>query len=297
MSNLISLIASDLFDSCMNILFKKRKLRHYLNNRLTLQEYRDIVSTLARPTEDQIDDFIEFVCSAHSWYKPILLLKTKMPYYMKFIFYINPHAGMKLEYNWRVGYTARERLDTDEDKIHYTWMTTSEYRRRFGYLAYNNTIGTNYDKPLSDTDGSYPKVPFIEGKYGAIPDEIMEVCSSLASGIIHPHSANRSFENYWIDLYSETFPNSAKIQKLIEEIREYSRWREQEGQRVSGMSEEEKDKWYDEKFDSLSEVELHRYVERLNPKLEELLEPERFSQIDGMKKAIYCMLNLLYPNQ
>jgi len=44
-------------------------------NTLTLEEYRALVSDLPRPTSQQIYNFVEFVASAHSWYK-------RLPYFL-----------------------------------------------------------------------------------------------------------------------------------------------------------------------------------------------------------------------
>ena len=40
-------------------------------SKLTLREYRELISDLPRPTEEQMLNFAQFVSGAHSWYKQL----------------------------------------------------------------------------------------------------------------------------------------------------------------------------------------------------------------------------------
>jgi hypothetical protein len=71
---------------------------------------------LAWPTEAQTLEFIEHLCWAHSWYKHLPPTGEA-----EFVVFLAPDAG--------AGYENHERL-------HYTWKTTAEYRKRFGHLDY-----------------------------------------------------------------------------------------------------------------------------------------------------------------
>jgi hypothetical protein len=56
---------------------------------LTLEEYRSLISEFPRLTSQQINSFVEFVASVHSWYK-------KLPYFLPgvgFHFYLDAEAG------------------------------------------------------------------------------------------------------------------------------------------------------------------------------------------------------------
>jgi hypothetical protein len=72
--------------------------------------------TLAWPTATQVLEFIEHVCWAHSWYKHLPPSGEA-----EFVAFLAADAG--------AGYENRERL-------HYSWKTTAEYRKRFGHLDY-----------------------------------------------------------------------------------------------------------------------------------------------------------------
>lgn len=71
---------------------------------------------LSWPTETQTLEFIEHVCWAHSWYKHLPPSGDA-----EFVVFLAADAG--------AGYENHERL-------HYTWKTTAEYRKRFGHLDY-----------------------------------------------------------------------------------------------------------------------------------------------------------------
>lgn len=81
-------------------------------SRLALAAMRD----LPWPSETQVLEFVEHVCWAHSWYKHLPPTGDA-----EFVVFLAPDAG--------AGYENRERL-------HYSWKTTDEYRRRFGHLDY-----------------------------------------------------------------------------------------------------------------------------------------------------------------
>lgn len=72
---------------------------------------------LPQPTREQCEDFTQYVCWAHSWYKHISLLQGA-----EFVFFLSQEAG--------AGYSQ------DKPRLHYGWKTTEEYRHRFGYLDY-----------------------------------------------------------------------------------------------------------------------------------------------------------------
>ena len=54
-------------------------------------KYRELVSSLPKPTPEQIRRFIDFVASEHSWYK--LIFKRTI----QFVFYLDPNAGRKIK--------------------------------------------------------------------------------------------------------------------------------------------------------------------------------------------------------
>jgi hypothetical protein len=102
-----------------------------------LNETPDLRS-LPRPTDEQYAAFAKHIGEAHSWYKHLPLLTGG-----QFVVFIAPDSGIgrlvaRLE---GTGY----RLETPPEgpvftevnpRLHYSWKTSEEYRRRFGYLDY-----------------------------------------------------------------------------------------------------------------------------------------------------------------
>ena len=69
------------------------------------------------PTDVQYNNFAEYICEAHSWYKHIPLFEGG-----EFVFFLSKYAGGN--------------YSKDSPRLHYAWTTSEEYRRRFGYLDY-----------------------------------------------------------------------------------------------------------------------------------------------------------------
>jgi hypothetical protein len=75
------------------------------------------MALLPAPTAEVCRAFVEHVCWAHSWYKHLSLVRPS-----RFVVFLAPDAGGDHD-------EARPRL-------HHSWRTTAEYRRRFGYLDF-----------------------------------------------------------------------------------------------------------------------------------------------------------------
>jgi hypothetical protein len=97
-----------------------------------------------RPTPEQYRAFCDHLCQAHSWYKHLPLLTGE-----RFVVFVAADAGIGRlvlvpvpDGPNRVAdftlVTAPEGPEfTDKyPRLHHTWQTTREYRRRFGYLDY-----------------------------------------------------------------------------------------------------------------------------------------------------------------
>lgn len=106
-----------------------------------------------RPTAAQYRAFGEHLCKAHSWYKHLPLLSGRT-----FVVFIAPDAGMQRsalvpydgpDADFSIVTLAESCEYTDEDpRLHYSWKTTREYRRRFGHLDYlyrRTDIGSHKD--------------------------------------------------------------------------------------------------------------------------------------------------------
>jgi hypothetical protein len=90
------------------------------------------------PTEDQYRAFAEHVGKAHSWYKHLPLLTGG-----QFVVFVAPDAGIGCRVARIVGGAVQLMTPPEgpvfteaNPRLHYSWRTTEEYRRRFGFLDY-----------------------------------------------------------------------------------------------------------------------------------------------------------------
>jgi hypothetical protein len=184
------------------------------------QRYIQQVRGLPTPTLDQIADFVGFVSEAKSWYKHLPACPPGSPIY----FYLDPHAGQDRLRRWGHRVIYRDRTATT-DSIHYTWMTTADYRSRFGYLAFCSphvtTIWT--DEQLADgvaTLDSNVSEPLVEGDSGRlvqVPETVLEAGRVMVTRTVHPRTDasciwkrwNREVAEIALCAESETEPLSA----------------------------------------------------------------------------------------
>src|SRR4051812_371805 len=87
------------------------------------QRYVDSVADLPRPTLQQIGEFVEYVSTAHSWYKHLPLIPPGSP----FTFYLDPNAGCEwIENGSRSHFRERLANAPERERFHYTWQPTSD---------------------------------------------------------------------------------------------------------------------------------------------------------------------------
>ena len=97
-----------------------------------------------RPTPEQYRAFCDHLCEAHSWYKHLPLLEGE-----RFVVFVAADAGIGCLVAAPGGVGADNvpvftlvtppegpEFTDKNPRIHHTWQTTKEYRRRFGYLDY-----------------------------------------------------------------------------------------------------------------------------------------------------------------
>ncbi len=70
-----------------------------------------------------------FVSTAKNWYKQLPAQPPGAPMYS----YIDPNAGRDRLRSW--GHQVYRDRTENTERSYYSWPTTREYRRRFGYLA------------------------------------------------------------------------------------------------------------------------------------------------------------------
>lgn len=253
-----------------------------------LSQYRTIISALPRPSDHQIENFIEFVCSAHSWYKHLPLDPPGMP----FRFFIDPYAGYDriLRDDGRV---MHEERTENSKRFHYTWMTTDEYRKRFGYLAYDSGASTKFflhsvgnirecvDRPLFATsDREYQ-----------IPPEVATAGSISLTALIHPYTATVSFWKTILNMEGNYTNNKLEaIKTLCKQIIQQNERRETEmEEKLIGLSEPKRELFKRETYEIISKSEYEP-----NDDLLQLLSEKKQPLLQEMENAIRRMLQVVY---
>ena len=96
---------------------------------LAMEAYRKTAAALPIPSEKQIGGFVDFVSSAHSWYKHLPLVPPGVPFH----FFMNPHAAcdMNLLPSGEIKYRKRRK-----NGFHYSEWPTEEYLNACGHLDY-----------------------------------------------------------------------------------------------------------------------------------------------------------------
>jgi hypothetical protein len=91
-----------------------------------------------RPTPEQMAAFVEHVAQAHSWYKHLGVLPGR-----PFVVFVAPDSGtgnrvVRAEGDsfQIVPHPAGPEYTEAHPRIHHSWRTTAEYRRRFGFLDF-----------------------------------------------------------------------------------------------------------------------------------------------------------------
>lgn len=155
--------------------------------------YVDSVATLPRPTAPQIAEFVEYVATAHSWYKHLPLLPPGLP----FAFYLDPNAGREwIENGSRRRFRDRVPNAPAGERFHYTWQPTSDYIARFGYLTYFANAGTSFRVPMKEgvlDTASAPRIQVenrrwmvVNRSWITVPEDVRRQGTVYLTAVIHP---------------------------------------------------------------------------------------------------------------
>jgi len=117
------------------------------------------------PTEQNIDEFINYVSHAHSWYKHLPITDPGQP----FFFYVHPTFHMKFDAT-----TQEWKPFVKEDCWHYSDIPTDKYRKKFGMLTYTNK---------SDTSNTF--VPDLNLNLLYIPQKIVKMGTVNLSAFLY----------------------------------------------------------------------------------------------------------------
>lgn len=124
-----------------------------------------------RPTPEQYQNFGEYLCDAHSWYKHLPLMGGR-----RFVVFVAADAGIgRLVARLHgtpenaTGYSLVTPPEGSEftdahPRLHYGWKTTKEYRARFGLLDYSC---------WQAEDGTFERDA---GPPATLPPELVERC-------------------------------------------------------------------------------------------------------------------------
>jgi len=232
-----------------------------------LPEYRAIVKALPRPSDAQIDDFVKFVCEAHSWYKHLPLLPPGTP----FRFFIDPHSGCDQTVR-NDGSAAYSERTESTPRFHYTWMTTAKYRLRFGHLAYEAAAGNRFVLPTAGGVLEYAERPIIVDGATAyrIPADVAAAGSVPVTAVVHPLTARTwVWDKFLPSRPHESWPIETGGDETLEAIKAVCRRALEQNPRVK---------------------------DEIDADLVRLLEPEKRRLQREMEKAIKRVVELVYDD-
>ena len=194
--------------------------------------------SLPHPTDEQYREFAAHVGEAHSWYKHLPLLTGG-----QFVVFLSPDSGIGRLVARFEGASYRLEMPPEgpgftetNPRLHYSWKTSEEYRRRFGYLDYawrtheGDTFGRDVGGPMelpSEIWGrcTFTLYPYVAG--GSGHDAVMwaheEAVERLRAGEAHPR---REIVLEWARLVEE---QDAAWQGLTDAEREIALAMECEG--------------------------------------------------------------------
>lgn len=158
---------------------------------MSLDAYRSWIGDIAPPTDSQIQAFADYVASAHSWYKHLPLRPPGSDFHL----YIDPHAGMDHLVHASGEVSMRTRTQ-DTEPFHYSWITTADYRERFGYLAFACAMGSSVsmdeqlldETVLVDNNSLNPVLQIARDSAMTPPREVLEAGTCSLTALVHPRA-------------------------------------------------------------------------------------------------------------
>lgn len=276
-------IAGD--DSNPDLPGKSTPLRHSPNDDLEkllapsrvlpIREYADLLRDVPIPTTLQRLNFVEYVTTAHSWYKHLPRYLPGAPFYI----FINRFAGCRWQAGWFV--------EKEKPEEHYSDLATAEYRARFGFLSYCACDDEGIRLlECQRTAGLWEELAANLGalaQLSAVPQPVLQAGLVRLTAAIHPLS--QSYD-YW-----DAFSTGAQVN-----------WPDESGggttlKRLCECCAEMRKPEYNleenrkKREEALNHLKLKGEIGDMDswgidPVLHELLEPERERQKNEMLKAI-----------
>ena len=243
-----------------------------------MDAYLALVRELPLPTVEQRRNFVEYVATAHSWYKHLPASLPGAPFY----FFVDRAAGC----DWlalRDGSNAI--AERTGQGFHYSSIPTAEYRTRFGFLSYSCESGTAVflsGEPLTLPRDKVVAIPGEDARPCYLPQAILDAGRAELTAVIHPHFSDSA----WC-LRADNWPTESggqmTLQRMFERVVEMRtpKCKKEKAKRVENwLRHQEASRRY--AFDGPV----------VDPVLRELVGPERLRQTTEMLKAIdrVCML-------
>jgi hypothetical protein len=168
---------------------------------LSVEGYLALVQNLPLPSVEQRRAFIDYVATAHSWYKHLPGFLPGKPFY----FFIDRSAGC----DWLCRQDgSRAIAEREKEGFHYSDIPTAEYRTRFGFLNYSCAQGTAVflsGDPLTLPRDKIVAIPGEDAQPCCLPQPVQDAGRVELTAVIHPHFAE---DPWWARAHSEAQPET-----------------------------------------------------------------------------------------
>jgi hypothetical protein len=208
---------------------------------------------------------------------------------------------------------VQERTEASQLPV-YPWITTKEYRHRFGYLDYGAAAGPYFSvRSEKSSDCITREVSYSTDQY-LVPPEVAEAGSVELTAVIHP--AARSNLRTWAfmlknhaERYSERHPEQWPLEsggeatlRQIGELLEHAVRSTQIAKQLEALELDRQDLELQPDAPALErqhledrmDAHLHEEIHRLEEKLDPLVRPEARRLQGKMTEAINRMLALVF---
>ena len=178
---------------------------------MELQEYKNLLKDLPRPTADVTDYFINRVARDHSWYKHLPNERL-----VRFVFYLDPNAGKTLE---KVVST-----ENSKDEKRFIFKEKDKNGSNYGYAGWQYFTKQYTVNFIPNSDGSFQDSrPFIglniidaQGTAVPLPELVIRKGTFLMSRYLH-----RVFENDFEFIDQDGISNGEKHSCIINDLRDH----------------------------------------------------------------------------
>ena len=277
-----------------------------------MASYYQVVRRLPAPSGAQISNFIDYVASAHSWYRGIPFGPQGIPFY----FYLDPNSGCERVFEQgRPVYRERESTAAHRERVGYLWYSNQAasaciisqprgspvlsssrrpvsatreariWRRCLGWFRSHvrtrpqgegkvpsQLAGVLEDRGAEESSGSAIQS---EEYRISVPDEVLRAGYAELTGMIHPYAS------------------SIGVWKALAEVEAIQRWlaetrsTEAVSEILRFLQESPEDKGRTEK-------RYGRLIFGYCPEVDRLVDPERQRMRNLAEQAIRRMLGLVY---